>query len=1550
MMPLTQRVLLQQQQQNSLAVLAAFFEGGGANNASEGGKPSGDDASRLLREGPPLRLSASERAAGRTCWTALRTALSSRAAAAAAPAEQQPLTLAITVTLQCLEKAMEELQHQNEQERGGEEEVAEKGPFRGPSLYVVGMAVVLEALLAAGAKAQLLPQAGEQQQQFLRQLLHLLQAATVAPAAPERAFLSLVQSLRLCMGIESRKEGAVRTVPNGRCGLVAGISRGCFEVLLRVAAEVPHVSAQAAARRLLLHALSRLCEELQQGETAASATASSMQRFVAALAEIVNKASDPTAVSAALKAAKRLVLQAQVTNVPLYSAIIPLIMSLLHYRHKTRWPEAFELCTEALTALECASFVDFLGCSVADAKPSCLSLRAVGSMKGLEAFREAYLSYHYPIFLPLISAIWSLLLAAEGIALRQLEEAAAMGGGSDASRKNAAFLKAKQQEIRFYKFVQYLPLPPFAKKSSEVSATMDGAPLGPFPAQGKSGCMLCDMLWVAIYRALRHTPSSPDTLLHIQAHGVEVGYCCIRFLSLRPQLEVAFGTAVRVFGCMRLLGDGQEGTRLHLSLAANASVSFEAFVTRSNVWMLPLLQRFVCRDSLQYFCRHILPAVSCYKSAEVEKEAAFFPRGQLWCLLPAFASQPLDLEEVLQGETTPEGGNGSPRDGEEASKPAQLLPRILELLHDAFLREAACAAIVALSREWWKTRADTSGGSRDTAAADAAQAAVQAAAAAAARAARICCPADSSLLPAAVTAAATSHSNRRALSAFAEETLGFLTVRYLLLHKDVAAGAAAARPAEAVFAALSPSAKAKAAQQLLQAIQTHVFSVASFVVLLGRRHVRGSLGAGLHWIFPEGCWEVPFGYQAFAPLCPRALMESNVKRFSSALLASAASASIAASPALAPKECAALVEVCDTLRPFTAADTGEFFFAAMIKRKAYGALKHTLDDAEQHSGFVVGQPQLLEVWAALKESRGTTAAAIDLKQRLGCLLALLQSFDRHRTAFPESVCLWVLDGVATEWEGLLQEVLPAAVPEVLLSLKDPNKKSREIAAAALEALVKLCEDKQLHLSALATFVAAGFGGLAPEIGGPQGDQGAPPPLLKSAAALALGRLLDLYGDELPHSQIQQWAKACIRAGDMDDLAAWLPSMLAALDNPNAAKARMKIRRLIEKLCKLMGEEALEKAMPEQHIPLLRYILRSERRRTIRRLIQQTLKGTADSADESEGSEEERGGGEESETDADSEDDVAVDEKVAPPRKAKARGEELRVESRGVEAVGIKSLLDAFEEESENERRSRRKRQSTGASSSGNLCIFEDGDGADASSAVLDFCGVSAAQQILVGMQPRKDRKTENAGRGAKRERKFSQVKVNEDGKIVIEDEEENDGQETQGKQAEMMVGLLELRPQRAPSGALLLAAPGLSSAASSPAAAKSNNPDRSPATTGKRVTLSCLAARRAALREMRKKQSGGHFVQRSGEEFKAKRAQGDLKLKAGMDPYAFVKLNRGVLKEKYRAQAVRVSQVAIRLAEQNAGAEPSPRGDGATMERGVMCPYGAEADSEGNEG
>ncbi|KAL8454318.1 hypothetical protein Emag_001477 [Eimeria magna] len=1450
--PLQQQLL---QQQQLLAAIGANFEERGPSAAegenAGGGPPLGTPFHRRVGGGP-VRLSPAERAAGRTCWSAIRSALSSRgaaAAAAAAAADQQPLAAALNVTSSCLKKSLDELQHREDQQQQldpGEEN--EEGAFAGPRMYAVGMAVVLELLHTAADTAHLLQ--AEQQQQQLRQLLVLLQESALLSATPERVSLSLLQAIRVVLGLRllrreddssssssSSSSNGHSSCSSGKTTLV-GLSRGGFEILLRVTAEAARPATQVATRRLVLLLLNCLCEDLQTKETAAAATAlaglgslvaafirafkqqqqqqqqqqephgddrsanrlllllqrvlplvlgamgcrldnlaqqkqhrhqlkqqqereelirqksraeglcllllqkggkggskgglpparhleavaailtdllhqrqmalqqqlqqqdhqqqqgcgvsslsiaaqllphllskkgvlqgsssgdprdvaawcaagsaavsavmlwaseglllqqppdasalaataaaaaggggegaapapiaaanatdsaeeqllafmdrlslettpqqqqqeeqqqqprdrmtvclSLVQRFMSVLINLVGKAGDPTALSAAIRAAvsffllavaaaaviaagaiaaavavaavaapvaapadavtaaatvsfdKRLAAQAQVTAVPLYSALVPFIMGLLHYRHKARWPEAFALTAQLLRAVEAAAFEEFLD-SRLNPDLQRMSLSGGARVGELSRFVAAFLSLHRPVFNPLFEALWSLLLAAEGIELSQLEEAA----GSNVAQKNVAFLKAKQHEIKIYK----------------------------------------------------------------------------------PQLEAAFGTAVRVFGCEEMVGSGSSpsGPRLSLAPAASPGVSFESFVQGSNVWLLPLLQRFVCRDDLGFFVKHILPAAAAVqqRAEEASAEGRAVESGdwyrvyrQLWGLLPAFCSQPLDMPLTL-GRGAAVGGMGG--DQTKESAPA-LIPRVLEFIHDSFLRETACAAIVALAKSAAPPGAETpqlqqqqqqhaaalemkDAAKGPTSAADqhllvllrrlsdaaaavgatdapaAAAAEVRACAEAAARAARLCFQADNALVAAAVTAAATWQANTQALAAYAEETIGFLTVRYLLLHKETGAGAgaAAARAAEAAFAALSEPAKAKAAQQTLQAIQ------------------------------------------AFAPLCPRQLMEKNVKRFAGALLSSVSSSKPAP---LAPKESAALLDVCDALRPFTAADIGAELFQVLLtllrrctaaldtdsststskillrtlQRKAYGTLKHALDYPDSDVGFSITTAHLLEVWAVLKESRGTAAAAMDRKQRLGCLLAFLQCLLRRRSDFE-----------GPKWSETLQDVLPASVPEVLLSLKDSNRRSRELAAAALESLGQLCEGTQVHLIALATLIAAGFGGITAETEGPQAMSGTPP-FLKAAAALAMGRFFDLYSGEVPHSQVRQWAevgllllkdhnrtvfnagiyfaKACIRAGDMDDLAAWLPSMLAVLDNPNAAKGDLSLR-------------------------------------------------------------------------------------------------------------------------------------------------------------------------------------------------------------------------------------------------------------------------------------------------------------------------------------------------------------------------------------------------------
>lgn len=76
--------------------------------------------------------------------------------------------------------------------------------------------------------------------------------------------------------------------------------------------------------------------------------------------------------------------------------------------------------------------------------------------------------------------------------------------------------------------------------------------------------------------------------------------------------------------------------------------------------------------------------------------------------------------------------------------------------------------------------------------------------------------------------------------------------------------------------------------------------------------------------------------------------------------------------------------------------------------------------------------------------------------------------------------------------------------------------------------------------------------------------------------------------------------------------------------------------------------------------------------------------------------------------------------------------------------------------------------------------------------------------------------------------------------------------------------------------------------------------------SGSRPTLSCLAARRAAKKAAKPSKTQGHIIQRSGEEFRSKKAQGDVKRNSKVEPFAYIRLNRTMLREKHRPQALQV--------------------------------------------
>lgn len=56
-----------------------------------------------------------------------------------------------------------------------------------------------------------------------------------------------------------------------------------------------------------------------------------------------------------------------------------------------------------------------------------------------------------------------------------------------------------------------------------------------------------------------------------------------------------------------------------------------------------------------------------------------------------------------------------------------------------------------------------------------------------------------------------------------------------------------------------------------------------------------------------------------------------------------------------------------------------------------------------------------------------------------------------------------------------------------------------------------------------------------------------------------------------------------------------------------------------------------------------------------------------------------------------------------------------------------------------------------------------------------------------------------------------------------------------------------------------------------------------------------------------------HFVQKSADTYKATKAAGDVKKNANVLPYAYIRLNPAMYKEKRRAQAIRVFKESARI-------------------------------------
>ncbi|CBZ52405.1 conserved hypothetical protein [Neospora caninum Liverpool] len=1235
-----------------------------------------------------------------------------------------------------------------------------------------------------------------------------------------------------------------------------------------------------------------------------------VERVFRSLRRVLETEADPSIVGAASVAGRRLIEASGVASVPAFPSSVSFCLSLLHFRHKRRLPEGLEASRALFAALEAVACKQFLDCTLHPELDRFRRPAGPGSETGntssvshdfdgkcLPQFLHQFLEIYRPCFKPLLRQVVGMLAVVET--------------GEEPERSEESH----------------------EKKRTERKKTVE-----------------------EIFGLAKDNPARTD----LQRHDL---------LPYRGRIRLAFSAALRAFKARTVLTDPQLlPIRSRIPISGDLSPQQLAFLLErcpvTNAWALPLLPRLLGRDELRFFSAHFLPLArllqqqTAVKAKKNPLEARELCRvgQQLWSLLPGFSCDPIDLATGV------------------AENDFSLMKNMIQFLHDPVLREEICATIRNLSNaalvESEKERItddEDEDKNKNEQERDDAEKDVMS-----------------------VLCRATKPGGRQSMQACGPQLMGFLVVRFLQVHKislkkeEETAGeralAAMLLGEKEDLEQLTQSAKMKATQHLLGAIR------------------------------------------AYAPLCPPDLLHANVRRFTSAFLRRAnEAAGLSASTPPAPvtmgvAECSALVDITDALHPFLPSSVGLEVFDSLrtlvaacaqgleraaatpaeqnanlagtnaqwktptgaprtddrvvlraLLRRGYKALKHVLERSACSSSSsslagisasgpscFLGQQELESLWEIVVKARTVSCGTAAEKPRLGCLrafvgfltLAAQTARDGQEPA-----------GTKAFWESfLVDRVFPTVVPEIILSLKNLNRLVRETAFSSLSALCEACDGDSAKLSRLAVLIATGLGG---NTGITARGGGAEPPILKTAAVLALSRIVFSYGDQMDDALVQQisevvllllqdrdkqvflaalrFARVIAHVLDGPALERFLPAMLSVLNSRHAIRAKMKIRRLIEKLLKKLGEGSVQEAFPSEHLPLLRHLQKSVRKQQLRELLVNKAlhEGLSwDELDFKHGIDDEnehtngRGKRGKKENDAfseimdeDDEEDEDDEDRPLSGKKAAARKRRANTQSLGEEDEEVedtekkdsatsfspmKQLLDAFEEEDDSDTEGRRNRNrkrtraTSGDASTEGVMLLEDSAG----ELPLDFCSAAAAHRVILNQPLAKHRRRilPEAERN-----KVANLTWNEEGRLVIpENEDEEDDRDpgfTIGKVSSAAAG---------PN-----AGRGAEKKSSSPSALAKN---RKVAQQGvQRKNLSCLAARREAMKSAREERRRGHFVQKSGDEFKAKKARGDVKQNNKVEPFAYIRLNRVMLREKHRPQALQSLATLVKKKKRVAG-------------------------------
>jgi len=589
---------------------------------------------------------------------------------------------------------------------------------------------------------------------------------------------------------------------------------------------------------------------------------------------------------------------------------------------------------------------------------------------------------------------------------------------------------------------------------------------------------------------------------------------------------------------------------------------------------------------------------------------------------------------------------------------------------------------------------------------------------------------------------------------------------------------------------------------------------------------------------------------------------------------------------------AALGDLATTLIPHLTVENLELVIRAFAPALKGGIEDKTMASAQkagyraitavmQHEG-AASQWRVQEVtslWSTLKDARQTCTA---LKARLLCLqalLSLLESSLGPRCTEPN---------VKQEY----LQCLTTIIPEVLFHLRDQSTAVREAARESLHLAATTAIHQDLQ-SEIVTLVSAGLAGLSRQA--------------KAAALDALSRLLYEHHGKmawelrkrlinvvlllLEDRDAQVWrgalkfTKVVVFVVPKEGLLDLLPKIMKLFESRHLASAKMLVRSIVERLVKILPEEVLEEAFPKAHQPLLRHVQkqfsRKGRPKTVREkaddwdgdMEEETTgetngrKAKRDKKAETKETWESFKAGDEAEADlAEPDGDAKMDAPDAGKAKKRTRGgDKNEPPTESVMAHNaVQALLDAWEAESDEEGRGRgkqgkRKRTDVAAST----WIQEDGD------VPIDFMSADAAHSVLTVSAPpsKRIRGTQVGNAGA--ENKVDALRRNglrfaTDGRLVVDETAEE-----KEEPKEFSHGVSSEKPK----------------------------------------ALSQLAMQRKARAEARAKakaaRKGVHLI-KGLDTYKPgrKKAQGDAKRKGSkLEPFAYVRLNPKVTKEKFKTKA-----------------------------------------------